>query len=297
MPLSNRVDPFGELFADPARGLFFGNRGGRFHRDDRSLGSRRHVSRAWICCRLAFKGRQREVWGKGYTEIVLPRRADRALRRASSVLRVPAAGRGGLRRSLGAGQQVAGTAQSRRNGRSAARRAARRTHEAPAPAPDRRSPGRNFRCSGWRRLGGSRRFAAALDAVWLYRSQAAAAFSHGQRADAAVRNCSAVRGLRTALASQCPMSRQRDAWAGCHLLLQGHGWMAAGANKELGPYSPRPMNLSAISCDQNERYCRSIHGGRNVIRKTVIAIAVVASAGCGVGFTSRYACGGGPTDR
>jgi hypothetical protein len=69
MPLPNRVDPFGELFADPARGLFFGNRGGRFHRDDRSLGTRRFVSRAWICCRLAFKGRRREVWGQGYTEL------------------------------------------------------------------------------------------------------------------------------------------------------------------------------------------------------------------------------------
>ena len=38
MPLPNRVDPFGNLFADPARGLYFGNRGGRFHRDDRTLG-------------------------------------------------------------------------------------------------------------------------------------------------------------------------------------------------------------------------------------------------------------------
>jgi hypothetical protein len=69
MALQNRVDPFGALFADPARGLFFGNRGGRFHRDDRTLGRRRHVSRAWICCRLAFRGRQRTVWGKGYTEL------------------------------------------------------------------------------------------------------------------------------------------------------------------------------------------------------------------------------------
>jgi hypothetical protein len=69
MPLPNRVDPFGELFADPARGLFFGNRGGRFHRDDRTLGTRRWVSRAWICCRLDFKGRHRDVWGKGYTEL------------------------------------------------------------------------------------------------------------------------------------------------------------------------------------------------------------------------------------
>ena len=69
MPLPNRVDPFGNLFADSSRGLFFGNRGGRFHRDDRTLGRRRWVSRTWICCRLEFKGRHREVWGRGYTEL------------------------------------------------------------------------------------------------------------------------------------------------------------------------------------------------------------------------------------
>jgi hypothetical protein len=69
MPLQNRVDPFGELFADPARGLFMGNRGGRIHRDDRTLSSRRFASRQWICCVLDFKGRQREVWGTGYTEL------------------------------------------------------------------------------------------------------------------------------------------------------------------------------------------------------------------------------------
>jgi hypothetical protein len=69
MPLQNRVDPFGELFADSSRGLFFGNRGGKFHRDNRTLASRRHVSRAWICCVLAFKGRQRDVWGRYYTEL------------------------------------------------------------------------------------------------------------------------------------------------------------------------------------------------------------------------------------
>jgi hypothetical protein len=69
MPLRSRVDPFGNLFADSSRGLFFGNRGGRFHRDDRTLGIRRWVSRCWICCRLEFKGRHREVWGRGYTEL------------------------------------------------------------------------------------------------------------------------------------------------------------------------------------------------------------------------------------
>jgi hypothetical protein len=69
MPLQNRVDPFGELRAVPARGLLFGNRGGRIHRDDRTLSRRRWTSRAWICCRLAFKGRHRAVWGQGYTEL------------------------------------------------------------------------------------------------------------------------------------------------------------------------------------------------------------------------------------
>ena len=69
MPLPNRVDPFGRLFADSARGLFFGNRGGRFHRDDQTLGARRRVSQRWICCVLAFKGRHRQVWTKGYTEL------------------------------------------------------------------------------------------------------------------------------------------------------------------------------------------------------------------------------------
>jgi hypothetical protein len=69
MPLQNRVDPFGELIATPARGLFLGNRGGRFHRDDRTLGKRRWASRQWICCVLAFKQRHRTVWHDGYTEL------------------------------------------------------------------------------------------------------------------------------------------------------------------------------------------------------------------------------------
>jgi hypothetical protein len=69
MPLQNRVNPFGELFAGSARGTLFGNRGGRFHRDDQTLGRRRWVSRTWICCLLEFKSRQRDVWGRSYTEL------------------------------------------------------------------------------------------------------------------------------------------------------------------------------------------------------------------------------------
>jgi len=69
MPLQNRVDPFGELFATPERGLFMGNRGGRIHADERTLTKRRWVSPQWICCRLEFNNRHRKVWGDSYTEL------------------------------------------------------------------------------------------------------------------------------------------------------------------------------------------------------------------------------------
>ena len=69
MPLQNRVTPFGELIATPARGTMYGNRGGRFHRDDRTLSQRRWASRQWICCVLAFKGRRHPVWRDRYTAL------------------------------------------------------------------------------------------------------------------------------------------------------------------------------------------------------------------------------------
>jgi len=69
MPLQNRVDPFGNLFATPVRGLLMGNRGGRLHDAQRKLGSRRWVSKQWICCKLAFNNRHRTVWGEGYSEL------------------------------------------------------------------------------------------------------------------------------------------------------------------------------------------------------------------------------------
>jgi hypothetical protein len=69
MPLQNRVNPFGELIAVPARGTLFGNRGGHFHTDARTLTTRRWASRQWICCVLDFRGRQRDVWGRYYTEL------------------------------------------------------------------------------------------------------------------------------------------------------------------------------------------------------------------------------------
>ena len=68
-PLRNRVDPFGELHAAAARGALMGNRGGKFHLPDQTLGARRWASRQWIACVCAFKGRRRDVWGAGYTEL------------------------------------------------------------------------------------------------------------------------------------------------------------------------------------------------------------------------------------
>jgi hypothetical protein len=69
MSLQNRVTPFGDLSVTPARGTFMGNRGGRFHTDAKTLTARRWASRQWICCVLDFKGRQRDVWGRYYTEL------------------------------------------------------------------------------------------------------------------------------------------------------------------------------------------------------------------------------------
>ncbi|HWK93973.1 MAG TPA: hypothetical protein VNR39_00985 [Pseudolabrys sp.] len=69
MPLQNRVTPFADLVATTVRGRMMGNRGGRIHDASRQLGARRWASKQWICCVLAFKGRQRKVWGDSYTEL------------------------------------------------------------------------------------------------------------------------------------------------------------------------------------------------------------------------------------
>jgi hypothetical protein len=54
MPLQNRVTPLGELIADPARGLVYGNRG-CLHDAEGTI-RRRHDGRRWIACRLRFRG-------------------------------------------------------------------------------------------------------------------------------------------------------------------------------------------------------------------------------------------------
>jgi hypothetical protein len=53
MPRQNRVSPLGELIADPARGLVYGNRG-CLH-DEAGRVRRRYNGKLWIACRLRFK--------------------------------------------------------------------------------------------------------------------------------------------------------------------------------------------------------------------------------------------------
>ena len=67
-PRQNRVTPFGELIATPARGLVYGNRG-CLH-DPAGRIRRRYGVRRWIACRLEFRGRRRPLLRPGrYTEL------------------------------------------------------------------------------------------------------------------------------------------------------------------------------------------------------------------------------------
>jgi len=69
MTLQNRVTPAGEIVADPARGTLMGNRG-ILHDQNRRLGAARWRHPHWICCRLSFKGRKREVMApRRWTEL------------------------------------------------------------------------------------------------------------------------------------------------------------------------------------------------------------------------------------
>jgi hypothetical protein len=92
MPLQNRVTPLGELVADPARGLVYGNRG-CLH-DEVGRIRRSYNGRRWIACRLEFRGWLRRpllqpgrftelffldeatAFGAGHRPCALCRRAD-----------------------------------------------------------------------------------------------------------------------------------------------------------------------------------------------------------------------------
>ncbi|MEP9385917.1 hypothetical protein [Mesorhizobium sp. KR9-304] len=76
MPLQNRVDPFGDIHAVDARGLFTGNRGIIHGPATKTLMKRRWSTKAWIICSCEYRGIRREPMGRngrdgkaGWTEL------------------------------------------------------------------------------------------------------------------------------------------------------------------------------------------------------------------------------------
>ncbi|HRQ42276.1 MAG TPA: hypothetical protein PLD25_30530 [Chloroflexota bacterium] len=68
MPRQNRVTPFGETVAAPARGTFMGNRGVLHNAVGEIV--RPYQGKRWIICQLSFKERRRVVMTPGrYTEL------------------------------------------------------------------------------------------------------------------------------------------------------------------------------------------------------------------------------------
>ena len=76
MPLQNRVDPFGDIHAVDARGMFTGNRGIIHDPATKTLLRKRWATKAWIICSCEYKGVRREPMGRnspngnaGWTEL------------------------------------------------------------------------------------------------------------------------------------------------------------------------------------------------------------------------------------
>jgi hypothetical protein len=66
--MQNRVNPFGQIIETTERGLWMGNRG-NIHNINREI-VRPFKLKAWITCRLQFKGRRREIMAPNlYTEL------------------------------------------------------------------------------------------------------------------------------------------------------------------------------------------------------------------------------------
>jgi hypothetical protein len=69
MPRQNRITPFGEIVANPARGTLMGNRG-CLHNEHGQLGAARWRHQAWVSCVLEFRGWHREIMTPNrYTEL------------------------------------------------------------------------------------------------------------------------------------------------------------------------------------------------------------------------------------
>ena len=186
MTLQNRVTPLGDLVADPARGLVYGNRG-CLH-DAQGRIRRRFAVKRWIACRLEFRGRRRSPLQQPgrYTELFF---LDEVTALAAGHRPCAECRREDYDRLVA---HLAGSApgpgRSRRDRRPAPCRAPRSgfEREAPPSHADRRAPGRRFRPRGRRAVARAGSGPLALDALGVCRAQAATRPARGARDHAAV---------------------------------------------------------------------------------------------------------------
>lgn len=70
MPFQNRVNPFGELVADPSKAAeMLGNRG-YLHDEHKRIGRKRWTTRSWVACDIGYKGRKQTIMApNSYTQL------------------------------------------------------------------------------------------------------------------------------------------------------------------------------------------------------------------------------------
>ena len=161
-PCKTASIPLANLFADAARGMLMGNRGGRLH--DAAAKARRAPLgvAAMDLLRPRIQQSPPQGLGRQLHRIVLSRRGDGIRRRSPALLRMPAPGRASVSPRCFRGKR---NARARRDGQGAARRAPRRQSQTPAPAQDRHAARRRDDRDRRRRLRRARQASAALDAV------------------------------------------------------------------------------------------------------------------------------------
>ena len=142
MPLRNRVTPLGELVADPARGLVYGNRGCLHDAHGRIRRALQRQALDRLPARVPRLAPAAASAARPLHRALLPRRGDRVRRRPPAVRALPPRGLQPLRSALA--RASPGPRRSRRDRRAAPRGAARgdggdrRLHSAPFDEPARR---------------------------------------------------------------------------------------------------------------------------------------------------------------
>jgi hypothetical protein len=220
MPLPNRVSPFGELVASPARGTLMGNRGGRLHDAQRKLTVRRWVTGLDLL-QTRFQGSASRRLERRLHGIVFSRRGHGVCGRSSALLRVPPKR---CRTVCTVVLRQEKTCHGCSHGSCPPCRAAERQRQADPSVGDRHFAGWCDDRGSWRSIGCTRRGALALECLGLFTSRATPARHRSRRAHAAVDpRCARARlhaalaferalGLKAAQLGECS-ARQERVWS------------------------------------------------------------------------------------